>query len=166
MKDRCFAIGFKLSAFVALLATTGCAEYNRRVLEGMDARGPEFTRELAKEYGDLGTTEENIMYDECSANYYFQKAILAKQGYCVGPSNLARYTIDEEKLPEIVEARARLVSALQRGARELAPQMTAHTQAHFDCWVEQQAEGWQTDDIAVCRAEFLKSLAEVEKALP
>jgi OOP family OmpA-OmpF porin len=165
MKNMFFAPTLKISALIGLLATTGCAEYHKRVLHNTCERGPEFTRELAKEYGGLGVTEQTIMYDEASANYYYCKAIQAKEGYPVGPTRLEQWDIDPERMPEFCEARARLLTALQFGARQIAPKMTAHTQAHFDCWVEQQSEGWQKEDIALCRAEFYTGMAEVEYIL-
>jgi outer membrane protein OmpA-like peptidoglycan-associated protein len=35
----------------------------------------------------------------------------------------------------------------------------------YDCWVEQQEEGWQIDHINKCRGEFELALANVLKAL-
>ncbi len=166
MIKKNFSISLKLSALLGLLATTGCAEYHRRVLEGMEGmKGPAFTDALAEEYGVLGTTEENIMYDEASANYYFLKAIRAKEGFCVAPTLLENWDIPPEKMPELAIARQRLIRALQRGAPLVAPETTAHAQAHFDCWVEQQSEGWQKEDIAACRHEFYTAMAEVDLAL-
>lgn len=160
-----FSIGFKLSTLFVFLATTGCAEYHRRVLGDMEARGPEFTRVLAEEYCELGTIEEDIMYDECSANYYFLKAICAKEGRYPPPTILENWDIHPDKMPELATARQRLMRAMQLGASTVAPRLAAHAQTHFDCWVEQQSEGWQKEDISSCRHEFYKAIAEVELML-
>lgn len=165
MKNKLLTISVKLGAVAALLITTGCAEYHRLVLSNTEEKGSEFTRTLAKEYGKLGEIEQNIMYDDCSANYYYLKAIKAKEGCCVGPTKLEDWRIDEEWLPELISARQHLMRALHFGAREISPKLTAHAQSHFDCWVEQVAEGWQKDDIAYCRSEFYRSMAEVELML-
>jgi OOP family OmpA-OmpF porin len=157
--------GLKYGILVTLLATTGCAEYHRRELVCMEENGCEFTRVLAKEYEELGTIEQKIMYDEDSADYYYRKGIRAKQGYCVGPTRLGMWDIECDKRPELEKARAHLMHLLSLGARMKAPAMTAHAQAHFDCWVEQQSEGWQQNDIAWCRSEFYRSISEVELAL-
>ncbi len=162
MKNRFLAKSVKLSAFLAVLAVTGCAELHRMVLVDTMERGPEFTRTLAKEYETLGNTEQAIMYDDWSADYYFCKATYAKQGIFVRPTILCRWDIEEDKIPELAAARERLMHALELGAWHIAPKMTAHAQAHFDCWVEQQAEGWQVADIANCRSEFYQSIGEVE----
>ncbi len=165
MKKGIVSRGMKLCAFIALLAVTGCAEYHKRVLEHTAERGTEFTKTLAKEYEDLGKIEQYTMYDEYSADYYYLKAIYAKEGKNVGPTHLESWSIEPDKLPELEKARHRLVRALKSGAREIAPKMTAFTQAHFDCWVEEQDENWQKDDIATCRSEFYKGMADVELML-
>lgn len=165
MKNKLFAIGINFGIIGSVFAITGCAEYHKRILDNMETKGPEFTRTLANEYEELGKTEQTIMYDESSADYYYLKAIEAKQGYCVQPTQLANWDIDPEKLPELVTARASLMDAIRSGAREAAPKMTAHAQAHFDCWVEQQAENWQLEDIAQCRSEFYNALSKVELIL-
>ncbi len=165
MKNKSLALRVKLSSIIAFLAATGCAEYHKRVLHHTEEKGPEFTRTLAQEYETLGNTEQAIMYDECSANYYFCKAIRAKGGCPVQPTLLDKWTIEEEKLPELMAARERLIQDLQFGGWEVAPKMAAHAQAHFDCWVEQQAENWQLQDIASCRSEFYNAIAEVELML-
>src|SRR5947207_6528959 len=129
MKNISLASSLKLSSMIALLATTGCAEYHKRVLKCVEDVGPEFTTILAEEYDTLCNTEQDIMYDECSANYYYVKAIRAKRGFLVEPTVVECRNIDEEKLPELEEARDRLMRALEFGAAEVAPKMTAHAQA-------------------------------------
>ncbi len=165
MKKTFLSSSLKLGAIAALVASTGCAEYHKRVLDGMDAKGSEFTTTLAKEYEELGKTEQHIMYDQCSADYYYRKAIRAKEGCSVEPACPEKWDIESDKLPPFVAARARLINAINFGAREVAPKMTAYAQAYYDCWVEQQSEGWQTEDIARCRREFYTSMAEVELML-
>lgn len=165
MENKFLAKSIKLSSVFVLLAATGCAEYHKRVLDHMEAKGPEFTQTLSKEYETLGYTEQMIMFDECAANYYYLKAIRAKEGCPVRPTSLDRWSIEDEKLPELQIARERLMHALESRAWEIAPEMAAHAQAYFDCWIEQQAEGWQKEDIASCRAEFYEAMAEVELML-
>lgn len=147
---------------LCLLTLTGCAEYHKRILEDTPEKGPLFTRALAREYGALGQIEESDMYDYWSANYYFRKAICAKSGGCVAPTCLENWDLPENKIPELAAARCRLLRALGHGASRRAPLLTAHAQAQFDCWVEQQAEEWQHQDIMACRYGFYRTIAEVE----
>lgn len=160
-----FSKGLKFSALATLFLVTGCAEYSRRVLHHTEEGGWEFTQELAREYEVLGNIELDVMYDEYSAEYYFDKAIRSKEGYCVAPTRLERWDIEEDKLPELKKAYNHLVCLLDMGARQIAPKLTAHAQSHFDCWVEQQSEGWQQSHIAWCRSEFYKAVSEIELKL-
>lgn len=165
MSKMYFSNGLKIGLFAALLATSGCAEYHRRVLEDMPNKGPLFNCSLAKEYENIGKIEQKDMFDGWSADYYYRRAICAKEGCCVLPTKLCEWRIPEEKLPELVTARQRLMRALCAGARQKAPRLTAHAQAFFDYWVEQQDEEWQHPDIAVCRHTFYKTIAEIELIL-
>jgi len=165
MKDIFSSKKLRIGLVATLLGATGCAEYHKRVLQNTQERGNEFSRTLAKEYEALGKIEQDIMYDESSADYYYRKAIRSKQGYCVGPTTLDKWDIEEDKIDEIRAARERLTHVLSLGARCRAPEMTAKAQSHFDCWVEQQSEGWQQSDIQWCRSEFYKAISEVELTL-
>ena len=62
-------------------------------------------------------------------------------------------------------ARARLVTALDATARSKVPDIAAHAQAMFDCWMEEQGENRQPEDIAACRAAFFEALSDVEAAV-
>ncbi|MBY0291957.1 MAG: OmpA family protein [Alphaproteobacteria bacterium] len=162
MRNKVLSTGIKISTLSIFFAITGCSEYHKMVLQDTEEKGSEFTKTLAKEYEILGNTEQSIMYDEWSAAYYYHKALKAKEGCPVEPTQLCEWDIEEDKLPELIAARERLVRALEFGGWEVAPKMSAHAQTHFDCWVEQQAEGWQKEDIARCRAEFYIAMADVE----
>lgn len=165
MADTLFSRSLKLSALTTLLLMTGCAEYNRRVLHNTEERGWAFTQDLAREYEVLGNIELDAMYDEGSAEYYFAKAIRSKEGYCVAPTHLEDWDIEEDKLPELQKAYDHLMYLLSIGARQASPKATAHAQSHFDCWVEQQSEGWQESHIAWCRSEFYKAISDIELKL-
>lgn len=167
MKREFFLTSIKSGLAIALLTLTGCAESNRRILEGTSVTACEplgaFTAALAKEYEKLGKIEQDIMFDEYSATYYYEKAIRSKQGACVGPTFIEKWDIECDKRPALQQARERLIVQLDRGARIFAPELAAKAQAHFDCWVEQQAEGWQENDIAWCRGEFFGAMRELEQ---
>ena len=49
-------------------------------------------------------------------------------------------------------ARSRLIAAFGAGARKRAPKQAAEAQLRFDCWMQEQEENFQPDDIdAPCR---------------
>lgn len=48
------------------------------------------------------------------------------------------------------------------GAREVAPMQAAQAQVSFDCWIEQQEENWQTEDILSCKSSFMEAIDSLE----
>jgi len=68
-------------------------------------------------------------------------------------------------MEELSNARDRLVSALDASGRTKAPGSAAHAQVMFDCWVEEQHENIQPEDIAACRSGFYGAIVAVEGAL-
>jgi OOP family OmpA-OmpF porin len=164
MKNNLLSTSSKIATLFCMLAVTGCAEYHRCVLSHTDEKGPEFNCTLYKDYQKLGDIEADCMYDQCSANYYYEKAICAKSGKLVMPTTLCKWSIEPDDIKELAAARERLVAALNSGAREYSPVYAAHAQSNFDCWVEQQSENWQKEDIAKCRTGFYTAMAEVDLA--
>jgi OOP family OmpA-OmpF porin len=165
MKNSLLSSSSKLVALFSLVAVTGCAKYHSWVLDSTPEPTAPFNCALYKEYKCLGDIEENNMYDECSADFYYRKAICAKENKNVIPTTPEKWDIEEDRLPELQAARCRLLAALDAGGRQVAPCEAADAQASFDCWVEQQSEGWQMDDIARCRTSYYSAIAEVELKL-
>ena len=62
-------------------------------------------------------------------------------------------------------ARATLLGAFAKSAKEKIPDQAARAQAMYECWMEEQEENIQPDDIAACRAAFEEALAEIAEAL-
>lgn len=124
--------------------------------------GEGFNANLAREYQDLSAFETDEMYDWCDGEKYAGKANAAARGEAVAPYVPTEWNIGEEdKMAELVSARARLVAALDAGGRERKPAVAARAQAMYDCWVEQQEEGHQPDHIAACRGDFEAAYAEL-----
>lgn len=166
MTKNLFSTSSKVVALVAIAAgMTGCAEWYKRSLDMTDQKGSNFTRALSEEYRMLGDTEQHIMFDDLDAALWYSKGIKARTGCPVLPEYVNNWNVRNDRIPELAAARERLIVAMERGARDVAPEMTAHTQVHYDCWIEQSEEGWQYDDIRACRAEYYKSMAEVEYLL-
>lgn len=117
--------------------------------------GEGFSANLAREYQDLSAFETDEMYDWCDGERYAGKANAAARGEAVMPYVPTEWNIKgEDKMQELVSARARLVAALDAGGRDRKPKEAARAQAMYDCWVEQQEEGHQLDHIAACRGDF------------
>ncbi|MEB3701913.1 OmpA family domain protein [Candidatus Bealeia paramacronuclearis] len=146
-----------------MLMTSGCAEFYKKTYDWSDAKGTEFTKALANEYYQFGQSEENIMYDDLEAAYFMKKANKVQDGCPIMPEYLDGWKLPNHTVPELQAARDRLIFAMQNGAQTIAPQMTAKAQANYDCWVEQQEENWQFDDIKLCRDTYYMSIDAVEK---
>lgn len=125
--------------------------------------GGGFNQELSRQYTDYATGEYRGAYDYTHANFFAKKAQLAASGAAVLPEEQQNWSLPPQKRGELSDARARLMAALDGGARERAPQLAARAQRSYDCWIEQQSENWQINDIAGCRAEFLQIMSQLEQ---
>jgi OOP family OmpA-OmpF porin len=133
--------------------------------------GADFNQQLARNYKDLANYEAYQMVDWPSANMYGEKAMAAGAGRQVAPlepqawigTYPARHVRGDDKMTELVQARQRMLSAFGNGAMQRFPVDAAYAQSNYDCWVEQQAEGWQFDHIAACKNGFLRAMSVLEQ---
>jgi len=153
-------------AFVALpaLALLACSDMHVEQMNKV-AFSPanDFNSNLARDYKDLSNYEAYQMYDWSDAVHYADKAMAAGTGKVVSPEDPTKRNITgDDKKAELVSAHQRLVAALNNGATTRAPQAAAGAQANYDCWVEQQEEGWQFEHIAACKNGFLRAIQVAE----
>ncbi len=146
----------------ALGILAGCASDIERMRSVEATGGSAFTQALTEEYRQITVFEADEMYDWPDAGYFARKGLAAAGGEVVLPEELGNWDLPAEKVDELSQARGRLMAALDGGARESNPEVAAHAQGMFDCWVEQQEENHQEDDIARCRDEFLKAMETLE----
>lgn len=154
-----------VSVLAGLLMMTGCASITSQgrveALQKVQPTGSAFTQRLAQEYRDLAVFEQKEMFDYIDAGYFADKGMRAARGEVVPPEDPSgpQFRIPAARAEELQAARARLVGLLNSGAREQQATQAAIAQVKYDCWVEQQEENWQVDDIAACRGEFLAAMA-------
>lgn len=155
----------------ALLGTTlltGCGaltgERTLARLNQTEPTGSPFTQALSREYRAFANSEWKDMNDWPDGSYFAEKGLRAAQGTVVPPEEVQDRRIPTDIRGEMANARARLIAAFDAGARERNPEQAAIAQARFDCWMEQQEENWQVQDIARCRNEFNQALAALEGA--
>lgn len=134
-------------------------------LDKIEPSGGSFSQELAADYKAFTLFEANEMNDWPDAEVFAQKTLRANGGEAVQPENPADWNIAEVHRPTLTAARGKLVTALDGGGREKAPDLAAEAQSKYDCWVEQQEEDHQPDHIAACRGEFEAALAKLEAAM-
>ncbi len=134
-------------------------------LKKLDVQGQDFNSALSREYKTFALYENDEMGDWNDASHFKKKAFLVALGRTTEPEKLEERTLPWDNRPELASARRRLVKALDSGGRAITPRKAALAQASFDCWVEQQEEDFQEDDIAQCRKAFYKAVWHVEEGL-
>jgi OOP family OmpA-OmpF porin len=143
-----------LAVGVSAALLSGCAIYDSQNLESIQATaGNEFTRALTVEYKAFSQSEvaESDWYD---AEHFADKAKATASGVVAAPEELSDWSLPADKTQEIADARANLVTILDASARSKMPDVAARAQARLDCWIEQQEENHQSDDIQACRQDF------------
>lgn len=157
----------ELAAFALFLGLTACgttAEDKVAAANSAVPKGTAFEVALHKEYVQQANLEAKE-YDFENAEIWADKALAASARAKVAPEKLGGRSLPKEAVPDMTSARARLLAALAAGAANTVPGDTAHAQVMFDCWVEEQEENVQPDDIRACRSGFEAALANVESAL-
>ncbi len=146
----------------ASLALAGCSGYKSQseveALNEAQAVGSPFTQTLASEYRDMANYEQNVMFDYPDALHFARKGLAASAGEVVLPEPVSDWNLKPEHIEELSAARSKLVMALDAGAREVNPKAAAIAQARFDCWIEQQEENWQKNEISSCKSKFMEAM--------
>jgi len=159
------------AAIVASLALSACDKAGDMMHEsgglelqrttGMTPTGSDFNRALFADYLALSRSEYN-QGDYPDSDKYAVRARTAGQGGIVEPEQMSARKLPADKTAELTSYRARLMAALANGSTTRLPSEAAHAQTNFDCWMEQQSENRQPNDIAACRSAFLTALAKIE----
>jgi OOP family OmpA-OmpF porin len=150
----------------ALLALTSCSGYRNhseiKALNDVQPVGSPFTQALTQEYKNFSNDEMNKMFDYPDALHFARKGLAAAKGEVVMPEPITDWNLTPPHQEELGTARARLLVAFDNGARDAQPQLSANAQAMFDCWIEQQEEDWQNNDILSCKTKFLDDMNKLE----
>ncbi len=153
----------------SILALSACSGFRAHsemeALNEAKAVGSPFTQALTSEYRSFSNSEMNQMFDYPDALHFARKGLAAAKGEVVMPEPISDWSLTPQNQQELGTARNRLIAAFDAGARDSAPQLSAHAQAMFDCWIEQQEEDWQTNDILTCKSGFLEAMNKLEGQL-
>jgi OOP family OmpA-OmpF porin len=133
-------------------------------IENINLTGSDFRARLYQAYRDLARTEYQEG-DYGNSDRFALRARAAAAGENVQPEEVRAERIPADKMGELITARQRLVALLANPASRNEATDTARAQAMFDCWVEEQEENIQPDDIAACRRAFQDAIGRVEAAL-
>ncbi|HEU4839369.1 MAG TPA: OmpA family protein [Micavibrio sp.] len=158
-----------LMIMAAVTALTAC-DFNKfeevDALNEAQAVGSPFTQKLTSEYRDFVNDEVDSMGDHADGLHFARKGLASARGDVVMPEPLADWNIKSEYMNELSLGRSRLVAVYDLGAREAYPDVSAVAQARYDCWIENQEEDFQPDEINRCKREFLAALEQLEGAMP
>jgi outer membrane protein OmpA-like peptidoglycan-associated protein len=146
---------------VGALVLSACAGTELQRAQEMSPQGSAFNTNLYKGYVDLAASEY-AEADYWDSDAFAMRAISAGSGQLVGPEQIDRRTLPEDKVGELMDARRRLTMALSTGAAEQNPAEAARAQVMFDCWMQEQEENFQPEDIARCRGAMMAALDILE----
>ena len=125
-------------------------------------QGTAFERALYAGYLALARSEYDSG-DYRDSDAFARRAIQAARGEAIGPEPVARRKLTEVSDRGLLsQTRERLLVTLGGGAAERTPDKAARAQTLYDCWLEEQEENRQPEDIAACRDGLLTLLAELE----
>ena len=159
--------GFILTGLtLTIAACSGISSHSEiEALNEVQPVGSPFTQSLAAEYRDYSNRENTEMFDYPDAIHFARKGLAAAAGDVVMPEPISDWNLLPAHIEELGTARGRLVNAFDLGARDIAPQLSAVAQARFDCWIEQQEENWQEQDIIACKNQFAEAMNQLEGML-
>jgi OOP family OmpA-OmpF porin len=140
------------------LATTDVA-----AARSMAPQGSIFTQGLRTDYFALADRQK--AEGDLTDNMHFtRKAVASAEGLNVQPDMVSFRSLPEARVGEFEAARARLLSALDRGGRLKAGAAAARAQVSYDCWLEETESG-SAAAAAECQKAFEDAMREVESAL-
>lgn len=122
--------------------------------------GTDFQKELQSEYARLAGLERDEG-DWRDARRFVKKALAATQGD-VAPQMVGDRRLPEDKVGELSAAREQLMAAFAAGGKEATPSAAARAQAGFDCWMQEQEENFQPEDIEACKKYFMAGMNEMK----
>jgi OOP family OmpA-OmpF porin len=154
---------FTATAMAAgLLLISGCTDWDVKALKRAELPEDPFANALASYYLRFSETEAD-QYDWVDSQYFAQKGLKVIYGNPIEPEKPENWKIRGEELAELQTAREALMQKLMEGATAEKPMSAAGAMFGYDCWVEQQEEGWQANDITQCRELYSQSMAELNK---
>jgi outer membrane protein OmpA-like peptidoglycan-associated protein len=157
---------FGLRASTAIAVSLGlgaCASSESvDVVRTLPNKGAAFHQALQKDYADLATSERS-QGDWMDTVYFTGRAQRASNGETFAPQAINERRLPSGEVTTLSEARTRLVAVLTDDNRRALPAQASLAQTAFDCWMEQQEENFQPEDIAACKRTFNTALAALEQ---
>lgn len=120
-----------------------------------------FHQELARLYLRFVDNELD-KYDWDTAGYFAGKGLDAAQGADILPEDPGLWDTPDYALDELLSARLSILAKLTPSFVASSPSEAAAMVFHYDCWVEEQEEAWETAAIEACKQQVLLRLDETD----
>ncbi|MGF1475380.1 MAG: OmpA family protein [Geminicoccaceae bacterium] len=148
---------------------TGCVDYftaDRQIdrAKELPADSDTYQGVLRSEYIRYAEAEY-AEFDFRDAAFFASRASRADQGSNLPPQDIAERHLPQDDMAELSDARSRLIAALEGNATQRTPAISARTQAAFDCWIQEQEEDIQPEDIEACKRDVVTGIEQMEAAL-
>lgn len=148
---------------MCVCAVTACdTTASLRSLRQTDLSEDTFLMHLARQYLKFADAEAKN-YDWWSSKYFADKGLTITYGHDVSPEHVDNWRVAENNVLELETARETLMNALTPELKKNNPSRAAEMQFNFDCWLEQQEEAWQEDDINACKNQFYAMIEKNEE---
>lgn len=148
-----------LSVLAAATVLSGCTYFGSYfevdALDKATPQGPAFTQELTAQYRDRADYSQNVTMNYDQAYRVADRGLDAAAGKAVEPYFPGEFDLPPDLAAEIDQARVKLNTAFQNGARDRVPKEAAAAQAKLDCWIEDAEKTWRPELYKACRKEFL-----------
>ena len=149
-----------------LVSACAAFDYDLDMVKGQAMSGDSFKDALHEEYLMLAHEEDNED-DWEDAKFFAMRATDAAGGMDFGPQGIEERAIPDANRKEMSFARSSLINALATEKTGSNAAQLARAQAKFDCWLQEQEENTQPEDIAKCRSDFEEAMATMMvKAMP
>lgn len=147
----------------ALLLVAACASDGAAPVVKKQSAYPALNTELQPRYAQLAANEREEL-DEDDGAYFDGKAADAAAGFEVLPDEVSSRQIGADFISDLADARGRLMAKYTEGYADSQPADLAQAQTQFDCWIQEQEEGWQLWHIQMCRDGFEAAMAKMVPA--
>lgn len=134
--------------------------YQLEQLNMATPKGDPFTQALTANYRVFAQAEKDE-YDWNAQQVFAKKGLLAAAGTVPPPERIEDWSFhdrDAAAVADLQSSRTRLLTMLAGNAPARFPQWAANAQTNFDCWLHEQHEGWEMDEIAECRTQFMTAM--------
>ena len=153
-------IGFVVAG-AAVVALTACSGYKYQSVAKDPPASGAFNQGLQKGY--LAQSKSEFQQgDYIDSDFFADRARAAGKGQPLPPTEIGARKLPQDKVADLTAARSKLMAALGAGAATKNPAAAAEAQVMFNCWMEQQEENFQPNDIEACKKGFEAAMAKLD----